>query len=784
MSKEQPSAEQPTEFYLGPFACRPLLNTVTDSRGETWSLKPKTMDLLVFLAENRGRVVSKDEIFEAVWTDTFVGDGVLWKSISELRQTLGDDSKNPRIIVTIPKRGYRLDLPADIPEEQNPVEPTARSTTSSPGQPWRLSWKPVAAVFVAVVLGTAGWFVLWRSSEEKASPSIGQRPIILVGQFDNRTGESVFEGTLEYAMQNDLLASELVRVASKTRVEETLNRMGRPADTPLDESVSREVSLRDGEIVAIVVGSIAKLAGNYELGVRLLDPRSGEVLRVSTERTDRPNQLLDFVGEMADDIVGRVLSLKGLPPSPMSDRKVWTRSVEAFQSYLQGIDSYRLGQYGEAEILFRRAVGIDPEFASAHLMLGWSYRYQGRQAEANEQGKRAAALLDRVTPAEKAFIEGTCHYWLEEYEEAWGHFELLLELEPDHPWALMILTTVAKRLGRLDRLTETIVKTAATNPKLLSVQEGGAGKLVEIVGRVDLARPLVQRAREITAESPTQWGSESGWRGAWIQSFGVWERWLEGDIEGALSEAERVRIWLEGKRSNNLSPQRHANFLALQYLTLGRVKDALELIKDFGAAPGLYSTEMLALSSASFDDELMDLLGQSPPSVVRSLLGLLLRPSLVGSTGDPVKLVAPDQPQEGPIFEAETAIADGRMEVAVEHLQRARQMIFEGRVIAPGYLNYAVPYAARQALVLLEIARLEEASGRTSKAVRVLEELSSMRAQSYPATAIVWLFGRAYLADLYRQAGRAEEANSIEAELKKLLAYADPDHPLKVKLSR
>ena len=111
-------------------------------------------------------------------------------------------------------------------------------------------------------------------------------------------------------------------------------------------------------------------------------------------------------------------------------------------------------------------------------------------------------------------------------------------------------------------------------------------------------------------------------------------------------------------------------------------------------------------------------------------------------------------------------------------------MIFEGRVIAPGYLNYAVPYAARQALVLLEIARLEEASGRTSKAVRVLEELSSMRAQSYPATAIVWLFGRAYLADLYRQAGRAEEADSIEAELKKLLAYADPDHPLKVKLSR
>ena len=109
---------EPGKLRLGAFECEPLSNTVKSPAGKVWTLKPKTMDLLVFLAENQGRVVSKDQIFEAVWTDTFVGDTVLWKCISELRQVLGEDPKNPQIIVTIPKRGYRLDLPQSSQEPE------------------------------------------------------------------------------------------------------------------------------------------------------------------------------------------------------------------------------------------------------------------------------------------------------------------------------------------------------------------------------------------------------------------------------------------------------------------------------------------------------------------------------------------------------------------------------------------------------------------------------------------------------------------------------------------
>ena len=164
-------------------------------------LKPKTMDLLVFLAENHGRVVSKDQIFEAVWTDTFVGDSVLWKCISELRQVLEDDPKSPRIIMTIPKRGYRLDLPQGFQE----AEPSLR----------RKRWRPLVIVASILVLMLLGWWLTQNPTPQHTPLPVSERPMILVGQFDNQTGEPILDDTLEYAFESNLLSSEMLRTASR-----------------------------------------------------------------------------------------------------------------------------------------------------------------------------------------------------------------------------------------------------------------------------------------------------------------------------------------------------------------------------------------------------------------------------------------------------------------------------------------------------------------------------------------------------------------------------------------
>src|SRR6185436_15086301 len=85
----------------------PSLNSVTGPAGII-RLEPKIMQVLVCLAAQAGQVVPKERLMRTVWPDTFVGDDVLTRSISELRRVFGDDVKEARFIQTIPKSGYRL----------------------------------------------------------------------------------------------------------------------------------------------------------------------------------------------------------------------------------------------------------------------------------------------------------------------------------------------------------------------------------------------------------------------------------------------------------------------------------------------------------------------------------------------------------------------------------------------------------------------------------------------------------------------------------------------------
>jgi len=95
------------DFQVGPWLVQPSLNNISQN-GTSNRLEPKVMQVLVCLAEHKGEVVPKDTILQTVWPDTFVSDDVLKRSISELRHAFEDNAREPRIIETIPRRGYRL----------------------------------------------------------------------------------------------------------------------------------------------------------------------------------------------------------------------------------------------------------------------------------------------------------------------------------------------------------------------------------------------------------------------------------------------------------------------------------------------------------------------------------------------------------------------------------------------------------------------------------------------------------------------------------------------------
>jgi DNA-binding winged helix-turn-helix (wHTH) protein len=117
------------DFRIDDWLIQPQINSV-EKAGRRWHLEPKVMQVLVHLASHPNEVLSKDRLLEAVWHNTFVGDDVLVRCISELRYVFGDDPKSARVIQTIPKSGYRL-IGAVTTEAPTTVEP-ARSLTATP----------------------------------------------------------------------------------------------------------------------------------------------------------------------------------------------------------------------------------------------------------------------------------------------------------------------------------------------------------------------------------------------------------------------------------------------------------------------------------------------------------------------------------------------------------------------------------------------------------------------------------------------------------------------------
>ena len=106
-SSESPERPAAADFRLADWLVQPSLNRLTLD-DQVVQLEPKQMDVLVYLAENAGQVVSKNDITDAVWPDLFITESVITRSIAGLRRAFGDDAKNPRFIETISKRGYRL----------------------------------------------------------------------------------------------------------------------------------------------------------------------------------------------------------------------------------------------------------------------------------------------------------------------------------------------------------------------------------------------------------------------------------------------------------------------------------------------------------------------------------------------------------------------------------------------------------------------------------------------------------------------------------------------------
>jgi eukaryotic-like serine/threonine-protein kinase len=412
--------------------------------GRVLKLEPTPLELLSFLIEHKGELVTRDQIVEKIWgqgvfLDT---DNSINGAIRKIRQVLGDNPEQPRFVQTITGKGYRFIAPVtssgakeEAQEGEGDSARAAKTAETETGKDLRKRWMLVVAAAVAVpALALAGYLYFHRA------PKLNDKDTIVLADFANSTGDPVFDDTLRQGLAAQLEQSPFLSLISDERIQQMLKLMAKPADARLTPEVSLEICQRTAS-AAVLDGSIASLGSQYVLTLRAKDCRSGDVLDEEQVQAAKKEDVLNALSQIANRFrtrVGESLATVKSHDTPLAEAT--TPSLEALKAYSVGWQvSFSSGSAASVPFL-QRAIKIDPNFASAYASLGRMYGDIGESALSAENTSKAYQLRDRASDQEKFFIsvtydlqvtgnlekaEQTCDLWAQTYPRAWLPHALL-----------------------------------------------------------------------------------------------------------------------------------------------------------------------------------------------------------------------------------------------------------------------------------------------------------------------------------------------------------------------
>ena len=213
-----------------------------------------------------------------------------------------------------------------------------------------------------------------RYFPSRNTPRLAPSDSVVLADFSNSTGDSVFDDTLKQGLAVQLAQSPLLNILPEEKVKSVLAEMTRPTDTPLSGDVAREVCERSGS-KAYIAGSIANLGGEYVIGLNAVNCTTSEVLaREQTEAAGK-SQVLPALGKIAADLRGKLgESLSSIKKYDVPLVQATTSSLQALKAYNFGLSLYSKGDQPAAIPQFQRAIELDPDFAMAYANLGRSYQ--------------------------------------------------------------------------------------------------------------------------------------------------------------------------------------------------------------------------------------------------------------------------------------------------------------------------------------------------------------------------------------------------------------------------
>jgi TolB-like protein/DNA-binding winged helix-turn-helix (wHTH) protein/Flp pilus assembly protein TadD len=543
-------------------------------------ITPKAFDVLRYMVENAGRLVTQDELLEALWPETYVNQEVLRKYILEIRKVLGDRPEKPEFIETVTKRGYRFIAPvvdesagepaesptSPAPEERATEEQVVRETVpseqaeqqTSPAKrrPWLLAI--MVAVALVAVGGLGGYYRFARKRPRAVSANNTSIAVMPFVDLSPAKDQQYFSDGFAEQLINDLAKLPGVKVVGRSSSFQF-------RDTNVD---LRDVGRKLG-VANVLEGSVRREGNHVRVTAELVKTEDG--FQLWSQTYDRElNDIFRVQDEIALAATGALqLKLLGSQPEASTLRSA---NPEVYQAYLQGKYFAARGQDKEdlnkALSYTDQAIQLDPKYAAA-----WAQRSQVLETmagysfiESNQGVRRARESAEKAISLDPNLAAGylrlariqMSHDW--DWDGAEVSLGKAATLEPGSAEVIHGQAYLAKRLGRTDEAIELYKLAVGLDPLRADFQLTLGYELFD-QGRYEEALAALQKAEELNPQLSSLYMT----RGKIFFS--------EGRKEEALAEMEKEKR--DGERWTGE---------ALAYYALGRTEDSNRALKQLIAA--------------------------------------------------------------------------------------------------------------------------------------------------------------------------------------------------------
>src|SRR6267378_5398887 len=471
-------------------------------------LHDQPFQVLAMLLEHPGELVTREQLHQKLWpADTFVDFDVgLNSAIKRLRDALGDSAEDPRFVETLPRRGYRFiarvengALPASATLEQDlapvlPVRPTPELWNKR-----RIIVTASVAAFL-IVAAIASWRIFF------ARPVLAETDVILLASFVNKTGDPIFDNSLDKALEVKLTESPFLSLFPEADVRQTMRTMRHDPNERVTPELGIEICKRQG-LKAVVVPEIAAFGNTYLITLEAIDARNQKSIARRQEEAQSKEQVIAALGRAGAQLRKRLgESLSSLEKHNAPLDLATTSSLEALLAYRAGQTLYRSGKRRESIPFFERAVDLDPQFCSAYSMLGSAYHGIGDGQASRKNFAKAFELKDRRLTQEENF-QTTALYDSSitgNLEKATTVLVLYKEAYPRSVSAYNMLGITYAGQGRTEEALQQFHWAIDHSPVPSAQHYSNASQALMILGRFDEAKSLLDRWRQKGSLTPFQ----------------------------------------------------------------------------------------------------------------------------------------------------------------------------------------------------------------------------------------------------------------------------------------